>query len=272
MINTPPTSSSADQRHDAPSAAERAEKAAAEELCEIKDVCDIEDLCGIEDVTDGPEALTADDVAFEEDGAAFEEDDTEPIAEVEGPDDVEPLTATSGQPLFAEDFESTGYEVEDDQEEVGSDVTKPALADRLKTFIHHPLSTTAACTRNSLLGQRLSRTTRWHWILGSIALLTLFDLVLYFFGDSSYNIIFPKVEAIDTLVVEEKPKIDVPEYNDNIPEADASNLEEVVVEGLEDVPEEAVTVSAEDLKPEEEEITDGPSINNIEVPKISIQP
>lgn len=265
MINTPPTSSSADQRHNAPSAAERAEKAAAEELCEIKDVCDIEDLCGIDDTTDGPEALTTDDVAFEE-------DDTEPIAEVAGPDDAEPLTATSGQPLFAEDFESTGYEVEDDQEEVGSDVTKPSLTARLKTFIHHPLSTTAACARNSRLGQRLSRTTRWHWILGSIALLTIFDLVLFFFGDRSYNIIFPKVEAIDTLVVEEKPKIDVPEYNDNIPEADASNLEEVVVEGLEDVPEEAVTITAEDLKPEEEEITDGPSINNIEVPKISIQP
>lgn len=61
---------------------------------------------------------------------------------------------------------------------------------------------------------RIMATNRWHWILGTIAFLTLYDLTLLLFGDTSYNIIFPKAEPLDSVLIEEKPKLIQPEIEE----------------------------------------------------------
>lgn len=61
---------------------------------------------------------------------------------------------------------------------------------------------------------RVMATNRWHWILGTIAFLAVYDFILLLFGDTSYNIIFPKAEPLDSVLIEEKPKLIQPEIEE----------------------------------------------------------
>lgn len=89
------------------------------------------------------------------------------------------------------------------------------------------------CTK---LYHRIMKTTRWHWIIGAIVFFSLYDLTLFFFGDKSYNIIYPKAEPLDGLLIEEKPKLIQPEVEEyDAPKPKVDKEEEETVEKLPDI-------------------------------------
>lgn len=68
--------------------------------------------------------------------------------------------------------------------------------------------------RTTKVYKNLAQTNRWHWIIMTIAFLAVYDLVLFFFGDTSYSIIFPKVTPSENIDIVEKPKLIEPEVQE----------------------------------------------------------
>lgn len=110
------------------------------------------------------------------------------------------------------------------------------------------------------LWKMLSKTNRWHWILGAIAFLCVYDSVLYFVGDSAYSVIFPTPTPKDSIITEDVPMPLVPQIEEA--EEAKNKLEEPTddkgkavavdptgapVTPLPDPPMEPTTVTTEDL-------------------------
>lgn len=126
--------------------------------------------------------------------------------------------------------------------------------------------------------QRIMSTSRWHWICGAIVILSTYDFTLFFFGDKSYDIIFPKAEPIDGAYTEEKPRLiqpEVEEYEAKKPDLDKAEREsqdnlslDLAPNELEDTPEDMPTSVAPEVTPAEKDIPSSHEIKSTPAPKI----
>lgn len=126
--------------------------------------------------------------------------------------------------------------------------------------------------------QRLMATNRWHWICGAIVFLSVYDFTLFFFGDKSYDIIFPKAEPIEGAYIEEKPRLiqpEVEEYESKKPDLDKAEREakdnpslDLAPNELEEAAEEMPTSVAPEVAPAEKDIPSSHEIKSTPAPKI----
>lgn len=132
--------------------------------------------------------------------------------------------------------------------------------------------------RGTRLYAKFAQTNRWHWIIITIAFLTVYDTLLFFFGDTSYNIIFPKITPTDSITTVEQPKLiesDVQEYEAPKPtvDKDGDNKDKDLDDAVERIPLEEEEVPAS-VNAEPEAAPDVPSSSEIKMtaPKIEVKP
>lgn len=136
-------------------------------------------------------------------------------------DEEEEHTATDDNPADDEE-EDMDYDEEDENED---DSDSKSRKSRLRRSLRKAWRKTKAITlkywsivsarvKATKLYQRLAQTNRWPWILGIIAVLTVYDLTLLFFGDTSYSIIYPTPKPIESQPQQEQESLIKPEVEE----------------------------------------------------------
>lgn len=196
----------------------------AEKLSAIKDICDHHTrdnytcyLIGIDEVEEGQTLLPCpteeDEELPDEDIEEFieEEDDTTPSDDASEEGDEDKTRAIEN-----EDENEEEEEEEDDDDSLMGRIrrsTRKAWR-RFKAFVLKYWGIGTARIKATKFYQRIMDTNRWHWIAGTIAFLTIYDLLLFFFGDTSYSIIYPTPKPNDSISVQEQESLIEPEVEE----------------------------------------------------------
>lgn len=157
------------------------------------------------------EDMTEEEEIIEEINCTSQEDveDYIPGIEVESEEEIEEENeeittadvANADKPEGNEDTADTEDEEEEEEETRKGFLAKiAALCVTFGRFCKRIWKLLATKAVNSRLGQRLKRTNRWQWIISAIIMLSVYDLLLFFFGDTSYSLIFPKAEPSNELI------------------------------------------------------------------------
>lgn len=196
----------------------------AEKLSAIKAICDHHTrdnytcyLIGIDKVEEGQTLLPCpteeDEELPDEDIEEFieEEDDTTPPdnASEEGDED-------KTRAIENEDENEEEEEEDDDDDSLMGRIrrsTRKAWR-RFKAFVLKYWGIGTTRIKATKFYQRIMDTNRWHWIAGTIAFLTIYDLLLFFFGDTSYSIIYPTPKPNDSISVQEQESLIEPEVEE----------------------------------------------------------
>lgn len=268
-----------------------------DKLSAIKDICDHHTrdnytcfLVGIDEVEEGQTLLPCPTEEEEElpdediEEVIEEEDDTAPSDNVAEEGDEDKACATEN--------EDNNEDVEEEEEEEEDDDDEDTLLSRIRrstrkawrrfrAFVLKYWAIGTARIKATKFYQRLMDTNRWHWIAGTIAFLTAYDLLLFFFGDTSYSIIYPTPKPNDSISVQEQESLiepEVEEYeapkpilkDDKKKDADA----EVVEQGGEVAPieEGASTPTSVNAEPAAAPAPTTPSAPEIQKPTIQAPP
>lgn len=205
-------------------------------------------------------------------------------------EDIEDVVVEDDDETAAENAVEEGDEekVSHDEEEDEEDDDDPdSWKSRLRRTLRKAWRKTKAFTlkywdivstriKATKLYKRLMKTNRWHWILGTIAFLSVYDLTLLFFGDTSYSIIYPTPKPVDSLATQEQESLiepEVEEYEAPKPvlkedkKTDATNTAAPAAEEAAPAVEEAVPTSV-DAEPAAAPTPAAPAAPKIEKPAI----
>lgn len=123
---------------------------------------------------------------------------------------------------------------------------------KFKAFVIKYWDIVSSRIKATRLYKRLMMTNRWHWILGTIAFLSIYDLTLYFFGDTSYSIIYPTPKPVDSVATEEQESLiepEVEEYEAPKPTLKEEKKTNAATEAAPATAEEAAPATAEEAVP-----------------------
>lgn len=214
-------------------------------LAAIKTLCDGQTrdnytcwLIGVESVEEGEDLLSIplveNDVEEEEEVEEVEEEEYElPDEDIEDvKEEVQDANITQELETAEEDVETennidlftTGNEDEEDFTESGF----KSFCHRTMAFLRQPghkiwnriepsYQKAKQRIQTTKLYKKLSAISLWNWIIYTIIFLAIYDVTLFFFGDKSYEIIYPKAEPLDSVLIEEKPKLTAPEVEEYEP-------------------------------------------------------
>lgn len=206
--------------------------------------------------------------------------------------DIEDVVEEDDDETMAENAVEEGDEVkasydeeeEDDDDDDDPESRKSRLCRSLrkawrktKAFTLKYWTIVATRVKATKLCQRLMKTNRWHWILGIIAFLSVYDLTLLFFGDTSYSIIYPTPKPTDSVATQEQESLiepEVEEYEAPKPvlkedkKTDAANAAAPAAEEVAPVVEEEAMPTSVNAEPAAAPTPAAPAAPKIEKPAI----
>lgn len=206
----------------------------------------------------------------------------------EAPDvEIEDVAEEEPEPLV--DVDTAAIEEDDEEENTPEAFLEPQsfwgktcqkcrkAAARILAFCRPLWDRFMTWFRGTRLYARLAQTNRWHWIIITIVVLTIYDVLLFFFGDTSYNIMYPKITPVDTITTTEQKLLEpeVQEYEAPKPtvDKDEDNKDKEIDDAVERIPLEEEEMPAS-VNAEPEAAPDVPSSSEIKMtaPKIEVKP
>lgn len=157
------------------------------------------------------EEMTEEEEIIEEIGSTPEQDVEETIPGIEDVEEIEEEEVESAPAPVAEETDESETEAETGETAETEGKTKSfmarigALCAAFGRFCKRCWTRFKTWALNTRLGQRFKRTNRWNWIIGAIIVLGVYDIVLFFFGNTAYELTFSKAHPSDSLINETAP-------------------------------------------------------------------